>query len=102
SVFLASPDRFHLDMLDALEKDCRFGMIEILQGLCDGCLGPALRVGLDGVDQETIEGGAEMRNEFPKLEFGDESGVFGDNHVYFVGESFLEGWAGFRCGGSAE
>ena len=62
---------FELNVAHAAKKDRRVLMLECSEGAAQSCLGPALRIGLDGVFKEAIKRGEEFRNQLGQLKLPD-------------------------------
>src|ERR1700722_17418276 len=56
----ASPDRFELNVTHAAEKNGGVLMLECGQSAAQGIIGPGLRIGLDRVVEEALEGGKQL------------------------------------------
>ena len=98
----SAPDGLHLNVMDATKEGCGFAVIEGHEGFGDGVLGPTLRVALDGLFEEAIEGAEEIGEEVWETQLGGHFGGFGDDQVDTVRKGLLEGDGGLGGGGVAE
>jgi hypothetical protein len=57
-------------MVHALEEEFVLLVFEGGEGFGEGDLGPALRIGFDGVGEEAVEGGGEVVGEGGEAEVG--------------------------------
>jgi len=101
-VGLPAPHGLHLNVMDAAEEGRGFAVIEGDEGFGDGVLAPALRVALDGLFEEAVEGAEEIGEQVLKAELGGHFGGFGDDEVDAIGEGLCEGGDGLGGGSFAE
>ena len=101
-VLFPAPHRLRLDVADAAQKGCGLMVIEGHQGLRNGILAPALRVALDGLFEEAVEGAEQVGQEVLEAHFGGEFGGLGDDQVDTVRKGFSQGGGGVGGGCVAE
>ncbi len=89
-----APDGLHLNVMDAAEEGRGFTVIEGDEGFGDGVLSPALRIALDGLFEEAVEGAEEVGEQVFKAELGGDFGGFGNDEIDTVGKGFFEGGDG--------
>ena len=65
-------------------------MLERKQRAAERVLGPTLRIGLDGIVEETIEGGKHLREQWCHVEFANQVGGFRHDEVVAVRKSFAQ------------
>ena len=92
----ATPDWLELNVAQSGEEGFGFLVLEEGKRLDNFELGPALRVGLDGVLEETLEGLGEFAGESQVLMSGNQPGGFGHEEVVAVGEEFAKRAFGLR------
>ncbi len=73
-VLVRAPARLALDVAKALEKDGLLVAVHLVEGVDDGQLGQAQRVGLHRVDQEALEGGHQVGCEVSQLALAGDLG----------------------------
>ena len=96
-ILLAAPHGLHLNVHGAAQKGGRLAMAQILERPGDGVLAPALRIPLDGVFEEAVEGAQQVGEHFGRGQFRRDVGGFGGHQVDAVGERLAQGGGG--CGG---
>ena len=88
------PDRFGLDVMHAAQENRRVLVLEHGQRPADGILRPALRIGLDGILEETVEGeerrGKELIARGFCVELANQVSCLGDDEVVAILECLAQ------------
>ena len=101
-VLLAAPHGLQLNVDGAAQEGGRLAMAEVLERPGDGVLAPTLRIALDGVSEEPVEGAQQIGEQIGSGQAGGDVGGFGGDQVAAVGERLAQGGGGVGGGSSAQ
>jgi len=83
-----TPGWFQLAEVEAAQKHILVAAFEAGKRAAESVFGPALRVGFLRMNEEAVEGRAQIGNEIGELVFLGEARGFGNEEVAFVGKRF--------------
>ena len=95
---LAAPYRLILVHAQTKHEKLRIGAAEVMEGLAERVLGPALRIFLCCVFEETREGGDELRERFAQIKIACQVSSLGDDEVIGVAQERKEARGCIRRG----
>ena len=87
---LAAPYRLILVHAQTKHEKVRIGAAEVMEGIAERVLGPALRIFLCCVFEETREGGDELRERFAQIKIACQVSSLGDDEVIGVAQERKE------------